>query len=66
MREEAADEFLGRQAHGLFNRLFFLSVIEVGEGDFSVLDVLDAVVGDGDAVDVAPQVVGGKGVRNRL
>ena len=56
MGEETTDEFIGRKKHGLFNRLFFLSVIQVAEGDLSILDALDAVVGDGDAVDVAPQV----------
>ena len=56
MGEEAADEFIGRQAHGLFNRRFFLPVVEVGEGHLFILDALNTMVGDGDAVDVTAQI----------
>jgi hypothetical protein len=36
--------------------LFLLPVVQVSEGDDAAGDAPDAVVGDGDAVDVAPQI----------
>jgi len=57
--EEAPDEFLGAQAHDLLDLLSvlpFFPVVEVGEGNDAVVDAEDAVVGNGDAVDVAPQI----------
>ena len=42
MEEEAANEFLGVQGHGLF--LVLVSAVPVGEGNFSVLDFEDTVI----------------------
>ncbi len=55
--EESADEFLRRQPHCLFRLLFsFFPVVLVGEDDDAIVNTLDAVVGDGDAVDVAAEI----------
>ena len=54
--EEAGDEVLDRERHaaGLVG-----SGVGVAESDPAVLEAFDAVVGEGDAVDVAREVEGG-------
>ncbi len=54
MLEKASNEFLGGQGHGFGPGIF---VGPVTEGDFSVGDREDAMVGDGDAVDVSGKIV---------
>jgi hypothetical protein len=56
MGEETAKELLGGQVQGLLDFLLLLAIVQVGKGDDAPIDALDAVVGDGDAVDIAPEV----------
>ena len=51
--KEATDELLGRYRHR--TPLVVCGVL-VAEGDLAVFDAQDAAVGDGDPVDVAPEV----------
>ena len=55
VEKEAADEFVGIQGHDFL----FVVVLAIapGEGDMRVGDVKDAMVGNGDAVGVAANVV---------
>jgi len=53
MAEEAPDEFRGAERHGL---VLAVAIIVIAEGDGAVGDGGDAVVGNGDAVDVAAEI----------
>lgn len=55
VQQEAADELLGREGRGLVS--IAVAVVLPLEGDVSVLDVEQAVVGDGDAVSVPSDVI---------
>ena len=55
MQQEAADEVAERKGHLLLG--VAVGAVAPGEGDAAVGDGADAVVGDGDAVGVAPEVV---------
>ena len=55
MQEEAMDEFIGREGHVF--ELALLAVVEVLERDLTALDVEDTVIGDGDAEDIASEVI---------
>ena len=65
MEQEASDELLGGKGHGLEAVVMAvvapaeadLSVVAPAEADLSVVDGEEAVVGDGDAVGVAAEVV---------
>ena len=52
MEEEAPDELVGLQTHGLDGAA--VAIVLPGKGDMIVIAVLDAAVGDGDAMGVAP------------
>ena len=55
VEQEAADEFVGIEGHGLFLvRIFSVSVIE---GDVSVLGGQNPIIGERHAVGVAAEVV---------
>jgi hypothetical protein len=53
MAEEAPDEFFGVKGHAL---VLAVTVVVIAEGDAAVVNPLDAVVGNGDAVDVAAEI----------
>lgn len=55
VKQEAANELVGGQRHGLLGRIG--SVVLVAEGDLAVVDRDEPVVGDGDPVCVASDVV---------
>jgi hypothetical protein len=55
VEKESSNEFLRRQGHGL--ALVAVPAISKGKGDDSVFDVEDAIVGNGDAMRVAAEVV---------
>ena len=55
MQEKAADELVCWQGHGL-DAIALASVAE-GKAHLTVVDIDDAVVGDGHAVGVAPEIV---------
>lgn len=55
VQQEAADEVAERKGHLLLG--VAVGAVAPGEGDAAVGDGADAVVGDGDAVGVAPEVV---------
>jgi hypothetical protein len=56
MLEESGDELLDREGHpaGLL-----CPRVNVAEGDMLAVERFDALVGDGDAVDVSGEVLGG-------
>ena len=56
MGQETADEFVGGQRHDLLDRRAGFSVVKILEGDRPLVDAENPVIGDGDAVDVAPQI----------
>jgi hypothetical protein len=51
--QEAADELVGRQCHG---PALVVPGVGIAEGDLSVVAGEDAVVGDGDSVDVSSEI----------
>jgi len=53
MKQETADEFVGRQRHGLVAAWPFDPVVLVFEGDAARVGSNQSAVGDGDAVGVA-------------
>jgi hypothetical protein len=53
--QEAADKFVGIEDHRFFSVLIFS--VPVTEGDLTVLDVEDAVIGEGDAVGITAEVI---------
>jgi hypothetical protein len=55
VKQEAADEFMGLKR----DRLFFIPIfaISITQGDLTVLDVEDAVIGQSHAVGVAAEVI---------
>jgi hypothetical protein len=55
VEQEATNELVGRQGHGFL--LAVLAIVLVAELHLAVFDIQQAVVGDGDAVGVASQVV---------
>lgn len=55
VQEEAADEFVGRQRHRL--ALIGITPVAVRERDDAVADREEPVVGDGDAMGIAAEVV---------
>ena len=55
MEQEASDELFGREGQGL--EVAVMAVVAPAESDLTVLDGEEAVVGDGDAVGVAAEVV---------
>ena len=55
MEQEAADELFGGEGQGL--EAAVMAVVAPAEADLTVLDGEEAVVGDGDAVGVAAEVV---------
>ena len=55
MEQEASDELLGREGQGL--ELAVMAVVAPAEAGLSVVDGEEAVIGDGDAVSVAAEVV---------
>ena len=58
VEQEASDELLGREGQGLEAAVMaVMTVIAPAETDLAVLDSEEAVVGDGDAVGVAAEVV---------
>ena len=55
MKQETADEFVGGEGHGFFPIL--VAAVPVGEGDLACGDIEDSMIGDGDAVGVASEVI---------
>ena len=55
VHQEASDEFVGLQAYGLVGNAGL--VVLVGEGHFAVFDLHESMVGNGDAVGVAREVI---------
>jgi hypothetical protein len=55
VEQEAADKFAGLQRHRLFS--IPISSISIAQGDFSVLDLENTVVGQRHAVSVATEVI---------
>ena len=55
VEQEAADKFLGLQRYRLF--AIAVSSISIAQGDFSVLDLENTIVGERHAVGVAAEVV---------
>ena len=55
VEQEAADKFLGVKGDGLFSIPIFS--ISITQGDFSVFDLEDAVIGERHAVGVAAEVI---------
>jgi hypothetical protein len=51
VEQEAPDELVGLQTHGLYGAV--VAIVLPGEGDIFVVATLDAAVGDGDAMGVA-------------
>src|SRR6202161_3506747 len=54
VEQEAPDELVGLQTHGLDGAA--VAIVLPGKGDMTVIAVLDAAVGDGDAMGVAPEI----------
>jgi hypothetical protein len=54
VEQEAPDELVGLQTHGLDGAA--VAIVLPGEGDVMVVAGLDAAVGDGDALGVAPEI----------
>ena len=54
VEQEAPDELVGLQIHGLYGAV--LAIVLPGEGDMFVVAGLDAAVGDGDAMGVAAEI----------
>ena len=55
VEQEAADEFVGIEGHGLFSVLIFS--VPVTEGDFSVVGRENPIIGECHAVGIAAEVV---------
>src|SRR3989304_2366128 len=55
VEEKTADEFVSIKGQNLFSIPVF--AISITQGDFSILDFNDAVVGERDAVGVAAEVI---------
>jgi len=55
MKEEAPDELLGFDRHGLL--CVAISIVPLSKGDLAVLELEDAVVADGDPVGVSTEVL---------
>lgn len=53
MIEESTDKFIGGQCHDLVG---ITAVVMIVKADHAIVDALDAVVGDGDSIDVTPQI----------
>ncbi len=56
MDEEAPDELVGGQGHGLVANPSFVPIVFVFEGDAVIIMSDQAAVGDGDAVGVSGEV----------
>ena len=54
VEQEAPDELVGLQTHGLDGAA--VAIVLPGKGDMIVIAVLDAAVGDGDAMGVAAEI----------
>ena len=54
VQQEAPDELVGLQTHGLDGAV--VAIVLPGEGDMIVVAGLDAAVGDGDAMGVAAEI----------
>ena len=61
VKQKAANELLGTELHQFTPILVFS--IAVSEGDFSVVDRADAIIGKRHAVSVAAKVIEGMGGR---
>lgn len=55
VKQEAAQELMGRKSHNLF--LAAVCIVAPAEGDTIVLKGYEPMVGDGDAMGIAGQVV---------
>ena len=55
VEQEAADKLLGLQSHGLFS--IPVSSISIAQGDFSVFDLENTVVGERHPVGVAAEII---------
>jgi len=55
MEEEAGDEFVGIEGHGLFSVVIFS--VAVTEGDFSIMGGKNSIIGERHAVGIAAEVV---------
>ena len=55
MKQEAADELVGREFHGFVPVV--VAIVPPAEPNFAVLEVKQAVVGDGDAVRILRNVL---------
>ncbi len=53
MEEEAADKFMGGECDAF--RFSIFSILH-GEGDFSVIDAFDPMVGNGNPMRIAPEI----------
>jgi hypothetical protein len=62
VEQEAADELVGIESHGLFSVLIFS--VPITEGDFSVVGRENPVIGERHAVGVAAEVVEDMGGRS--
>jgi len=63
VEEEAADKLLSVQSHRLFSIPVFS--ISIAQGDFSVFDLENTVIGERDAVSVAAEVNQAQSEANR-
>jgi len=55
MKQESPDEFLGREGHGLL--LIVVAIVSPVEFHMTVFDIDDPMIGDGDPVRVAANVI---------
>jgi hypothetical protein len=55
MQEEAPQELVSRHGHHLVPLLVF--IVLVGEADLPVLELFQSVVGDGDTMGIAAQII---------
>jgi len=55
VQEEAADELVGRESHGFL--LIVVAIVSPGEFYLTIFDIDDPMIGDGDPVGVATNVV---------
>ena len=57
MNQESADEFLGRNSHHARPVFIPVAVIPPLEADLTIGDIPNAVIGEGDAMCVTPQII---------
>ena len=62
VEQEAADEFVGIEGHGLFSVLIFS--VPVTEGDFSVVGRENSIIGECHAVGITAEVIQDMGGRS--